>query len=154
MGNNDLYGNNVTAWGNVSVGGNTSVGGLLTATSNAMIPLTTPGSGTIVPMAVPGFYAIPVTGSAGQGVFTGSLPSPSSYPGADILVTDTVGTYPWVVTGTMSTFTGQAGTGGTQTLSSSKGTHLFMPAGGTVGFWSDSKSWLICALSGSATLSP
>lgn len=133
--------------------GNLTVAGLSVSAQNAMLPQSTTGSAFCV-IPGPGFYQIPVTGSAGQGNFTGSLPNPAAFPGGEILITDTVGTYAWKLTGSMSSFSSTGAAGGAQTISSSNGTQLFMPAGGTIGFWSDAKSWLICACSGSATLKP
>jgi hypothetical protein len=131
---------------------NLTITGLTLTGNNAMIPSAVVGSGSSVTIPAPGFYQVPVAGVAGQGVFTGSLPNPSLYPGADILITDTIGKYPYLITGSMAI--NVPGTGGIQTLSSSQGTRLTVPAGGTVGFWSDSKGWLLCAVSGSVTLSP
>jgi len=127
--------------------------------SLGLAALTVGGQPGLIAIPSPGFYAVPVSGSstqgaAGQGGFTGSLPNAATYPGGEILVTDTVGLWAWLITGSMSSFGSVGGAGGSQALSSSNGTHLVMSAGGTVGFWSDSKSWLICALSGSATLKP
>ena len=156
IGTSTVTGNSVVA-GNDLVQGNSTVQGLTTVAANTMAVVSLQGScsfGVItVPVPASGFYQIPVTGTFGQGSFTGSLPLPSLYPGGDIILTDTLGFYPWMLSGTMSSFGSSAGNGGTQALSSSNGTHLAMSAGGTVGFWSDSKSWLVCALSGTATLS-
>lgn len=149
-GNEQVNGNSTTV-------GNDTVLGLTTTAQNAMSVVVLLGSCSFgvasVPVPGSGFYQVPVTGTFGQGSFTGSLPSPTLFPGGDLLLTDTLGIYPWMLTGTMSSFGVTVGDN-VLTLSSSNGTHLLMPAGGTVGFWSDSKSRLVCALSGSATLKP
>lgn len=132
---------------------NLTVSGVTITTQNAMAPQGVTGSNFCV-LPGPGFFQIPVTGAAGQGNFTGSLPAPGIFPGGEILLTDTIGTYPWLITGSMSSFGSSGSTGGSQWLSSSSGTKLFMPPGSTVGFWSDAKSWLICAMSGAASLKP
>lgn len=99
-------------------------------------------------IAAPGFYQVPVTGTSGQGAFTGSLPSAGLWPGGEILITDTLGIYPYMLTGSMAMMTGSVA----NVLASLNGTKLKVSAGGTVGFWSDSKGWLISAVSGTLTL--
>ena len=130
---------------------NLTVTGLTATGATAMLPLSVTGSNFAV-LPGPGFFQIPVTGSAGQGSFTGSLPSPAAYPGGEILITDTIGTYPYLITGSMAV--NVPGVGGIQTLSSSLGTKLVVSQGGTVGFWSDSKGWIVSAVSGTVTLKP
>ena len=134
---------------------NLTVTGLTVTGPSAMIVNNTANSGTIA-IAAPGFFQLPASGASGQGNLTASLPSALAYPGADMLLTDTLGQFPWLVTGSMSTMSANAvtGSGGQTFMSSSSGTKLVMSAGGTVGFWSDSKSWLVVALSGSCTLKP
>ena len=131
---------------------NLTVTGLTATGATAMLPLSVTGSNFAV-LPGPGFFQIPVTGSAGQGSFTGSLPSPAAYPGGEILITDTIGTYPYLITGSMSLNVSGA-LGSLMSLSSSNGTKLSVTAGGTVGFWSDSKGWLVSAVSGTLTLKP
>jgi hypothetical protein len=130
---------------------NLSVTGLVTTAATTMALSTLAGS-TAAAIPGPGFYAVPATGSSGQGSFTGSLPNPATFPGGEIIVTDTSGQFPYLITGSMAV--NVPGVGGIQTLSSSQGTKLNVPQGGTVGFWSDSKGWLLCAVSGSVTLKP
>ena len=130
---------------------NLTVSGLVTTTATAMIPVTAVTTGSVT-LPAPGFYQIPVTGSGTNGFFTGSLPSAQAFPGGEIIVTDTLGIFGYLITGSMAV--NVPGAGGIQTLSSSLGTKLSVPAGGTVGFWSDSKGWLLCAVSGSVTLRP
>jgi len=111
----------------------------------------------------PGFFAVPVSGSGGPsgkgaGGFTGSLPSPATYPGGEILITDTLGQFAYLITGSisvMSSLTGSSGGGtgaGLANAVSVNGTKLTVSPGGTVGFWSDSKGWLVCAVSGTLIL--
>ena len=132
---------------------NLQVASQMTFASMMMLVAGAAGSGSAVPLPTSGFYQVPVTGSAGQGVFTGSLPNPASYPGGWILITDTIGTYPYLITGSMSLNVSGA-LGSLMSLSSSNGTKLSVTAGGTVGFWSDSKGWLVSAVSGTLTLKP
>jgi hypothetical protein len=130
---------------------NITINGVTAMAAEVMLPLGAAGSGA-VQIPAPGFYIVSVTGSAGAGLFTGSLPAASAWPGGDILITDSLGQYPYLISGSMAV--NVPGTGGIQTVSSSLGTKLQVPAGGTVGFWSDSKGWLLCAVSGSVTLKP
>lgn len=147
---------------------NLTVSGLTTTNATTMAVNALPGTGSfgapsvagfpgICAITAPGFYQVPVSGSvapgnAGQGGFTGSLPLASAFPGGEILITDTVGRWAYLITGSIAV--NVTGAGGTATLSSSLGTRLTVPPGGTVGFWSDSKGWLLCAVSGTVTLTP
>lgn len=119
--------------------------------------------GSFVPVPGPGFFRVPVTGSTadigqrGAGGFTGSLPNPASFPGGQIIITDTLGLYNWLLTGTIAVPVASTGTSGQVGgflgfLSSSVGSKLFLTSGSTVGLWSDSKGWLVVSISGSAFL--
>lgn len=133
---------------------NLTVAGTTSTAATVMTTNTLAGSGSLVTIPAPGFYAVPCTGTAGQGTFTGSLPAASAWPGAELLLTDTLGIYPWMLTGTIS----MPGTGSVAnaltSMSSSLGTKLFVSQGGTVGLWSDSKGWMVSAVSGTVSLRP
>lgn len=120
----------------------------------------TPGG--LIAIPTPGFYQVPVSGSggggsAGMGGFTGSLPSAATFPGGEILITDTSGKgWSYLITGSMSvmqSLTGSSGAGIANAVSIN-GSKLTVSTGGTVGFWSDSKGWLVCAVSGTLILNP
>lgn len=138
--------------GNLNVVGQTTAGPIV-MTTNVLQGSASVGVG-VVNIPLPGFYQVPVSGAFGAGGFTGSLPNASSFPGADILITDTAGLYNWMLTGAISMNVSPPYNPGLQTLSSSNGTKLLLASGSTVGLWSDSKGWLVCALSGTATLKP
>ena len=152
---------------NLTVGGTTVVGSMF-MTTNVL-----PGSGTFgaagypgswVPIPAPGFYQAPVTSSAavnsqrGAGGFTGSLPSAAQFPGGEILITDTVGVFPYILTcsvgnGTISMMANlTTGSAFVATVGSLNGSKLTVAAGGTVGLWSDTKGWVVCAISGTVNL--
>jgi hypothetical protein len=150
---------------------NLTVQGATVTNVSYMTPNVLPGTGSvgapavagfagICPIPTPGFFQVPVSGSnspgnAGQGGFTGSLPAASAFPGGEILVTDTVGRWAYLITGSISVMTGLTGSGGTTNLANAvsvNGTRLTVSPGGTVGFWSDSKGWLVCAVSGTLVL--
>lgn len=145
--------------GNLSVAGATVVNNMYMST-NTLQGSGSSGSfpvgqvGPWVAISAPGFYQVPVTGSAfdigqrGAGGFTGSLPSPALFPGGEILITDTLGLYNYMLTGSIAMMSGTTGA----IAGSINGTKLKVTAGGTVGLWSDSKGWLVCAASGTLTL--
>lgn len=146
--------------GNLTIQGATVVNNLYMSA----VPLPGSGSGAapvgfigpVVSIPNPGFYQVAVTGSSGgdgglqrgAGGFTGSLPNPASFPGGEILITDTLGLYNYMLTGSICMMSGTTGA----VAGSINGTKLKVTAGGTVGLWSDSKGWLICAASGTLTL--
>jgi hypothetical protein len=131
---------------------NLTVAGTLIANQYVMAPIVVAGvTGALgyVVLGGPGFYAVPCSGTSGQGAFTGSLPAANVWPGGEILVTDTNGWFGYMLTGSVAMMTGSNGS----TVASLNGTKLKVSAGGTVGLWSDSKGWLVSAVSGTVTLS-
>lgn len=144
---------NVTVVGNQSVGGSHTVSGLALTGPNAMIPVTVPVGTTAYTFSTPGFFTISPSGSSGQGSFTGSLPSPSLYPGADLLIIDNLATFPWMLTGSIA-LAGPQNNSSTTVMSSTVGTHLAMTKGSSVGLWSDNVRWMVCAVNGVVTLTP
>lgn len=151
--------------GSLNVQNNVNVAGLTVVNQNSMAPNPLQASssfavvlgqgwtGCITNVPGSGFYQVPVTGAGGMGYFTASLPNPALFVGGDILITDTLGQFPYLLTGALAmNVSGTLLAGGQVQVSSSQGTKLTVSAGGTVGLWSDSKGWLVCAVSGSATL--
>lgn len=143
---------------NLQVSGETSVGGGVNAGYHGNNAQTVDGSGS-VSFATPGFYNISAGGTAGAGDFTGSVPSPASYPGAMIIVKDTLGSFPYLLTGSavetgralFCKMSGSTSPGASQ--ASLGGTALSVTPKGSVVLVSDSVHWLIMAGSGSFTLS-
>ncbi len=56
------------------------------------------GAGAVT-IANPGFYYVPASGTAGEGLFTGSVPAPSSCPGSMLTMVDTLGSFSWLLSG-------------------------------------------------------
>lgn len=128
--------------------GNLTVQG--TSVSNAeakVVNLLTGSNFCVIPSS--GFFQVPVSGSGAAGAFTGSLPSPLLNAGGSLMITDSTGVFPYLISGTISILTGS--TALTQARSIS-GTKLTVTAGGSVGLWSDGKGWMVCAASGTMTL--
>lgn len=131
---------------------NLNVAGVATLGGISMVNASLGGSGSLVSIPFPGFFSIPVTGSAGASQFTGSMPSAATYPGGHIMVTDSSGIYPYLLTGSFAMMSGSTTPAGSGVARSVNGTKLAMSTGASVGLWSDSKGWLVTALSGTATL--
>lgn len=114
--------------------------------------------GSLVSIPGPGFFLVPVTGSAseilqrGASGFTGSLPSAAAYPGGEIMICNTNSGYDYLISGSMSmalpVSTGSFG----NIMNSLNGTRLTVK-GGTVGLKSNSVRWMVMYGSGSMTLS-
>jgi hypothetical protein len=120
-----------------------------------------PGGMILIPST--GFFSAAVSGSsekgqAGAGGFTGSLPSAAAFPGGQIMFTDSAAQgaalWSYLISGTINMVSGSGGAysglGGVG--KSIAGTKLTVQPGGSVGLISDSKGWILFALSGSATL--
>lgn len=165
--------------GNLNVQGNTTLLGNTATNATTMIPASLVGSasagsgwpqgpgqlsglpGGLIAIPNPGFFQVPISGSsekgqAGAGGFTGSLPSAAAFPGGDILITDTLGLWSYLLTGSIGMFASSSfnAGGALGVQSSAQGSKLTISAGGTVALWSDSKGWLVSALSGTVTLKP
>lgn len=136
--------------GNLSVDGNFNGKANVQLMSPFMYTQSLTGSNFAVFPAT-GYFQVPVSGTSGQSAFTGSLPAASAWAGGTLLVTDTLGFYPYLITGSiaMMSSSNQAGQ-----LKSVNGTKLTALAGSSVGFWSDGKGWLVTAMSGTLTLAP
>jgi|SRR5581483_10597097 len=139
--------------GNLSVAGQVTVVGPTTRAYEVASVATAAGSGSLVALSSPGYYQVPVTGSAGQGQFTGSLPAAASFPGSHLMVVDTLGIYPYLLTGSMAMMSGTQ-TPSSTSMTTVNGTKLTVAQGGSVGLWSNGKGWLVCAASGTLTLAP
>lgn len=150
MATQNLFGNNLSLFGNLNAQGGANIAGVATVGGSSMVAATLPGSGS-VNIPAPGFYLVPVTGSAGLDFFTGTLPNPASFPGGEVVLTDTLGIYPYLLTGTVSMLTASTIVG-VGHAASVNGTKLTVAQGGTVGLMSDTKGWLVFMLSGSATI--
>ena len=144
-----LYGDSIDIAQNLTVGGQAQLGAV---NASSMVQNTLLGSGSV---AIPGtgFFQVPGTGSSGQGAFTGSLPAASAFPGGQLLVTDPLGQFPYLLSGTVSMISTLVTGSSVDTVSSLAGTKLNVTAGSTVGLWSDGKGWLVTAVSGSVRLS-
>lgn len=140
----------LTSTDNVYISGSAVVSGTISANANSMLSVVLAGQGAVaIPFA--GFFQIPVAGAAGAGLFTGSLPAASANPGGHLMLTDSAGVYPWKLTGPVAMISGSttAAPGNKQSVN---GTSLTLSAGASVGLWSDSKGWLVCALSGTVVV--
>jgi hypothetical protein len=123
-----------------------------------MVPTVLTGTNfAVLPSA--GFYQVPVSGTlsvVGAG-FTGSLPSAAVNPGGNLMITDTLGVFSagYLITGSMAMQSGSLlPTLAQGSAKSINGTKLTVSQGGSVGFWSDGKGWLVCAMSGTLTMAP
>lgn len=131
--------NNMTVGGTCATGANVMVANGLAATGNVTIPSS-------------GFFVV----SASVG-FTGSLPNPATWPGADLMIVEALGTNTIMLTGSMAMIAMgpsvglSAGT--TIAMSSSNGTRLTLSKGGSVVMASDMAKWVICAVNGTGSLS-
>ena len=133
-----------------------TVAGPITATTSKCSTTTLAGSGSVtIPAA--GFYYVPATGSATAGYFTGSVPGPGAYPGANLLVCETFGGFGWCLTGSAfaaskPVFVMPPGIS-SASFGKLQGTLLSITKGGSVNMISDGYFWLINAGTGSFTLS-
>jgi len=116
------------------------------------------GSGSItVPSA--GFFYVPASGSSGAGFFTGSVPSPASYPGSMLCFTDTGvgGSFNWLLSGSApnngrALFTRTSGSIGDLAVAQYGGGTIKMPTLGSIIMVSDGYHWCITGGSGSYVL--
>lgn len=135
---------------NLTVAGTTTVVGL------QLTPNTLAGSGSPVVISGPAFYYVAATGSSGQGSFTGSVPVPGSYPGSLLAITDTLGVFNWLLTGSAyqngrALFVKMSGSNPGGTPSTGGGTVTMSPSG-SIMMLSDGFRWCIIGGSGSMVL--
>lgn len=137
---------------------NLSVAGTQSAAITLLVPGTLAnGSGGVVNIVSPGFYFVPATGSAGQGSFTGSVPAPCSCPGSMLMLTDTLGVFNWMLTGSAyqngkALFIRPSGSfPGIAVPALAGGTVSIQPSG-SIQMLSDGFRWCIIGGSGSFTL--
>ncbi len=121
-----------------------TIGGTCSTTANVMTAMSLATSGSVT-IATSGLFTV-----AALVGFTGSLPAPSSWPGADIMFVETLGTNTIMLTGSMAMMASV----GVNTVSSSLGTKLTLTKGGSVVLASDNARWLVCGVNGVATLAP
>jgi len=145
---NASMGANLNVVGNQTIAGNQTVAGTTSYASTAMISSSLLTSGS-VSISTSGFFTVAASGSSGMGYFTGSLPAASSYPGGEVMIIDTYAQYPYMLSGSFAAMSGSGG----GNFASTTGTHLKCSAGTSVGLWSDSTHWLVCACSGTLALS-
>ena len=112
---------------------------------------TVAGSGN-VSISTVGLIFTPASGSGTGGLFTGSVPAASAWPGSTLVVTDTLGNYPWCLTGSAfsaakAVFVFPFGLSGSN--GKTQGTNLAVTAGGSVAMVSDGYYWLLMANTGS-----
>lgn len=128
----------MTVGGTCATGANVMVAQGLAATGNVNIPSS-------------GFFLV----SASVG-FTGSLPSPAAWPGADLMIVEALGTNTIMLTGSMAMIAMGPGvvlnSSNTLVMSSSNGTRLTLSKGGSVVMASDMAKWVICAVNGTGSL--
>jgi len=139
----------------LDVAGNVEVAGRVSAAYSAVNSVTVAGSGSVT-FSTPGLYVISAGGTVGAGDFTGSVPAASSYPGATLMVRDTLGTFPYMLTGSATGGTavfsrGSSGSFGVATQLA--GTVVTATPKCSLMMVSDGLRWMIAAHSGSYTLS-
>lgn len=162
---NLIVGLNLTVARNATVGGAVNANTVNTNTVNAdavnagyygNTVVTVVGSSSVT-FATPGFYKISASGTVGVGDFTGSVPSPATYPGASLMIIDALGLFSYLLTGSAV----QPGRSLFCKLSDSvnaasaslAGTSVSVTPGGSIYLISDSIHWLITGGSGSYTMS-
>ena len=134
---------------------NLTVTGVTTAGSIQLAPNTLPdASGGVVTITRPGFYYVPATGSSGQGSFTGSVPAPSSCPGAMLSLTDTFGVFNWLLTGSAyqygkALFVRSSGSFPGIAVSALAGGTVSIQPSGSIMMMSDGFRWVVLGGSGS-----
>ena len=133
--------------GSFSAGGITQTPTVLTGANQSIIP-------------GPGFYQVAASGSGGVGAFTGSVPSPATYPGGMLGLVDTLNVYPFLLSGAAgAVVSGQkmfVANGAifdvTGTLLSPKvAGSITCQKGASISLISDGLRWLVLGASGSFT---
>jgi len=140
----------------LTVGGALSVGSGVSALYHGHNSTTVVGSGSVT-FSGPGMYVISAGGTLGAGDFTGSVPSPATYPGSLLIVKDSLGTFPYLLSGTSvesrkALFTMSSGSRPGGLPGSYGGGTLAVSAKGSVVLVSDSVHWCVVGGSGSYTL--
>lgn len=139
---------------NLSVAGTISVGGTIVNQAQAFSG--TSGASSV--FGAPGFYYLSASGTlATGGSFTGSVPSPASFPGSTLMITEVSGAYSWMLTGTSyrpgiaALFVALSGSTRSAT-NLAAGSSIQLPASASVMLTSDGFRWLVVAgTSGSIT---
>lgn len=131
------------------------------AASAHLVTAVTLAASGIITIPQPGFYYVPVTGSATitGGYFTGTVPNPSQYPGSMLGLTDTgtAGSFNWLLTGSApvngrALFVKMSGSFSGAPLPVLGGGTVNMSPSGSIVMVSDGFRWCIMAGSGSAVL--
>jgi len=140
----------------LTVGGDVTVGGASSVGYDKFNAVTVVGSGSVT-FATPGFFNISAGGTLGAGDFTGSVPSPVTYPGSTLIVKDSLGSYPFLLTGSSvevgrALFCKLSGSVG-MPVTQLGGTALSVSPKGSAVLISDGVHWCLMAGSGSFTLS-
>jgi hypothetical protein len=153
---NNLWGNNLNLYGNAAVAGGLTVAGPLTTAGGASKTPVQLSAAGLVSIPATGFFETPASGTSGAGGFTGSFPSPATFPGGEVFIVDTASTYPYLLTGTfsMTTFVSGSSAPNAATATGVTGTKITVSAGGTITLVSDATDWLVLAVRGTATLAP
>jgi hypothetical protein len=123
------------------------------------VPTVLTGTGQWI-IAGPGFYQVAASGSGGVGIFTGSVPSPASFPGSMISIVDTLNTNPYLLSGAAGAVVANQkmfiSAGGVFDIT---GTQLPVKLAGSItcgkgtsmSLLSDGLRWLVMAASGTLT---
>lgn len=141
----------------LTVGGDVSVGGASSIGHGKFNAVTVSGSGSVT-FATPGFYNISAGGTAGAGDFTGSVPSPASFPGSMLIIKDSLGSFPFLLTGSSlepgrGLFHKMSGSANADPAKATLGgMQVSVSPKGSIVLVSDSIHWCIMAGSGSYTL--
>lgn len=135
---------------------NLRVDGSTTVSAVVMTPTTLSASGQVT-IGAPGFYYVSASGSAGEGLFTGSLPAASAYPGSQIFVTDLLGAFNWMLTGSSyaagkAVFVHKSGSLPGALAAAYGGTSVSLSPFASIGLFSDGRRWCIMGGSGSMSL--
>lgn len=135
------------------------VAGTAQAKQHTYSAQTLASSGSSITISQAGFYYVPCTGSSGAGFFTGSVPSPVTFPGATLIFAGTTdnGSFDWLLSGSAPTngralFVKMSGSMGGAPPSALGGGTVKMTAGGSIILVSDGLHWCITGGSGSMTL--
>lgn len=126
----------------LSISGGETVLGTAATGANVMIPVVLATSGAVT-IPTSGFFQV-----AALVGFTGSLPSPVTWAGGDLLVVETAGNFNILLTGSIAMMNSV----GANQVSGTLGTKLTITKGGSVVLASDVAKWLVCGVNGVATL--
>ncbi len=135
---------------------NLTVVGITTVGTLQNTPRTLGGSGNVT-VGGPGFYYVPASGSGGVGVFTGSVPAASDYPGSMLVLVDTLGLNTWLLTGSSyapgkAVFARASGSLPGALPAAHGGSQVAMSPSGSIAMFSDGFRWNVMGGSGSMGL--